>query len=81
MGRFLPEENTWVMAFDFGLSRIGVAIANTLLKIPHPVECITGKNKFEKFEKTTTNPFAVLDQVSQQQNVRGVVIDHEEDEH
>ena len=41
----------WVMSFDFGLIRIGVAISNTELKIPHPVDLITGRNKFEKMDK------------------------------
>ena len=39
------------MAFDFGMSRIGVAIGDSVLQIPHPVVVITGKNKFEKFAK------------------------------
>ncbi len=48
----MPEKiNKWLMAFDFGESRIGVAVANTLLQIPHPLATITGKNKFEKFDK------------------------------
>lgn len=43
--------NIWIMAFDFGEARIGVAIGNTLLKIAHPVTTITGRNKFEKLDK------------------------------
>jgi putative Holliday junction resolvase len=39
------------MAFDFGDTRIGVAVGNTLLKIPHPLIIVTGRNKFEKFDK------------------------------
>ena len=39
------------MAFDFGETRIGVAIGNTLLKIPHPLPIVTGRNKFEKLDK------------------------------
>ena len=39
------------MAFDFGMSRIGVAIGDAKLKIPHPITTVTGKNKFEKFAK------------------------------
>jgi putative Holliday junction resolvase len=39
------------MAFDFGLSRIGVATGNTELKIAHPVDTVTGQNKFEKLDK------------------------------
>ncbi len=32
-----------VMAFDYGDARIGVALANDLLQIPHPLSTITGK--------------------------------------
>ena len=39
------------MAFDFGLQRIGVAIGNTILKIPHPLITITGDNKYAKLEQ------------------------------
>ena len=45
------NSNTWIMAFDYGDMRIGVAIANTTLKIPHPVAIVTGRNKFEKLDK------------------------------
>jgi len=52
MEKFLPNPiNTWVMAFDFGETRIGVAIGNTLLKIPHPILTVIGRNKFEKLDK------------------------------
>jgi putative holliday junction resolvase len=44
-------QNIQVMAFDFGITRIGVAIGNTLLKIPHPLDVISGKNKFDKLDK------------------------------
>lgn len=40
-----------VMAFDFGMTRIGVAIGDVVLQIPHPLAVVTGKNKFEKFAK------------------------------
>ena len=43
--------NNWVMAFDYGEARIGVAIGNTSLKIPHPIETVVGRNKFEKLDK------------------------------
>lgn len=43
--------NSWIMAFDYGETRIGVAIGNTSLKIPHPVETIVGRNKFDKLDK------------------------------
>lgn len=39
-----------VMAFDFGETRIGVAIGNTTINIPHPVATIIGKNKYEKLD-------------------------------
>lgn len=45
------KKSVCVMAFDFGMTRIGVAIGDSLLKIPHPIAVITGKNKFEKFAK------------------------------
>jgi putative Holliday junction resolvase len=41
------------MAFDFGLKRIGVAISNVNLKIPHPLGVIIGKNNAEKMTKIT----------------------------
>lgn len=44
-------QNNWIMAFDYGEHRIGVAIGNTALKIPHPAETIVGRNKFEKLDK------------------------------
>jgi len=39
------------MAFDFGLTRIGTAVGNTQLKIPHPLGTISGKSKFDKMDK------------------------------
>lgn len=39
------------MSFDYGETRIGVAVGNTLLKIPHPVETVIGRNKFDKLKK------------------------------
>lgn len=50
----LPDSNICVMAFDFGEARIGVAVGNTLLKIPHPLSTITGHNKFDKFAKISS---------------------------
>ncbi len=47
----MPNANAWIMAFDFGEARIGIAVGNTLLKIPHPLQTISGKNKFDKFAK------------------------------
>ncbi len=43
--------NTWIMAFDYGNVRIGIAIANTQLKIPHPITTVTGRNNLEKLTK------------------------------
>lgn len=39
------------MAFDFGMTRIGVAVGDSVLRIPHPIAVVSGKNKFEKFAK------------------------------
>ncbi len=41
----------WIMSFDFGVKRIGISICNTELKIPHPIQVITGKNKFDKLDQ------------------------------
>jgi putative Holliday junction resolvase len=49
----LSNDKNMVMAFDFGLSRIGVAIANSLLKIPHPLDIIVAKTNVEKMNKIT----------------------------
>lgn len=40
-----------VIAFDFGLSRIGVALGNTILKIPHPLTTVTGLNNYAKLDQ------------------------------
>ena len=45
------KSNEWIMSFDYGDTRIGVAVANATLKIPHPVETVFGRNKFEKLDK------------------------------
>lgn len=45
------HDSRQVMAFDFGQSRIGVATGNTEIKIAHPLDTITGRNKFEKLDK------------------------------
>lgn len=50
MRLYLPSKLT-IIAFDFGMSRIGIAIGDGYLKIPHPLATVTGKNKFEKFAK------------------------------
>ena len=48
--KYLPD-SVQVMAFDFGQSRIGVAIGNSELQIAHPLDTITGQNKFDKLDK------------------------------
>lgn len=48
--KYLPD-SIQIMAFDFGESRIGVATGNTELKIAHPLDTITGQNKFDKLDK------------------------------
>lgn len=40
-----------LLAFDFGETRIGVAVGNLETKISHPLDIIVGKNKFEKLDK------------------------------
>ena len=40
-----------ILAFDFGATRIGVAMANNMLKISHPLMTVVGKNKYEKMDK------------------------------
>jgi putative holliday junction resolvase len=64
----LHNQNTWIIAFDYGDTRIGVAIANTLLKIPHPIAVITGRNKFEKLDKIAK----VIEQWKPSQMVVGI---------
>ncbi|MGH8717594.1 MAG: Holliday junction resolvase RuvX [Burkholderiales bacterium] len=43
---FTPRSST-VLAFDFGLKRIGVATGDLSLKIAHPLETIPAKDCFE----------------------------------
>ena len=45
----MPSAN--ILAFDFGENRIGVAVGDINIKICHPLEIITGHNKFEKLDK------------------------------
>lgn len=73
---FLPEVNSWVMAFDFGETRIGVAVGNTLLKIPHPLITVTGKNKFDKISKIGK----LIDEWRPTQLVVGMPSNHENKE-
>lgn len=46
----MPKEQT-VMAFDYGDMRIGVAVGNTLLKIPHPLTTISGDGMWFKIDQ------------------------------
>lgn len=45
------KKNVAIMAFDFGLKRIGVALANTETDTTHPLETVEGKNNQAKLEK------------------------------
>lgn len=46
--------NTTILAFDFGLKRIGVAIGNTLLKQAQPLSVISAESNKAKFEAIAT---------------------------
>ena len=45
----MPEHS--VLAFDFGLARIGCAVGNKIIAVAHPISTITGASNNEKFEK------------------------------
>ncbi|MDD3266230.1 MAG: Holliday junction resolvase RuvX [Burkholderiales bacterium] len=45
----MPNELT-IMAFDYGDARLGVAIGNTLIKIPHPIITIEGESMWAKID-------------------------------
>lgn len=45
----MPNKQT-IMAFDYGDARIGIAIGNTLIKIPHPVTTIEGEGMWAKID-------------------------------
>ncbi len=40
-----------IMAFDYGDSRIGVAIGNLMIKIPHPLVTIEGEGMYAKIDQ------------------------------
>ncbi len=40
-----------VMAFDYGDMRVGVAIGNTVLKISHPLDTISGDGMWKKIDQ------------------------------
>ena len=39
-----------ILAFDFGTRKIGVAIANTLVRVAHPLTTIRGEARSSRFE-------------------------------
>lgn len=45
----MPEYT--VMAFDYGDARLGVAVGNSLLKIPHPLTTISGDGMWAKIDQ------------------------------
>lgn len=48
----MPElENVTVLAFDYGDMRVGVAMANSLLKIPHPLTTICAEGMWAKIDE------------------------------
>jgi putative Holliday junction resolvase len=47
--RELPVISGSILAFDYGLKRIGVAVGNTEIRIAHPVETIQGESNEVKF--------------------------------
>ena len=46
----MHKEQT-IMAFDYGDMRLGVAIGNTMLKIPHPITTIYGDGMWNKIDQ------------------------------
>lgn len=51
--RHLPSQGT-VLAFDFGLKRIGVAVGELSLGLAHPLATITGESNDRRFESIAT---------------------------
>lgn len=47
-------ENGAVLAFDFGMKRIGVAVGNTGLKLAQPLTTIHGEKNDQRFAKIQT---------------------------
>lgn len=45
----MPEQT--IMAFDYGDARLGVAVGNSLLKIPHPLTTISGDGMWAKIDQ------------------------------
>lgn len=46
-----PHSLRAVLAFDFGLKRIGVATGDLELRIAHPLETVSAKTCFERIER------------------------------
>ncbi len=69
-----------VIAFDIGLINIGVAIGNTILKIPHPLEIISEPVKFkvfieiDKIVKKWSPQLFVLGVTDNQENKKNLMI-------
>ena len=39
-----------ILAFDFGMRKIGVAVGNTLVRVAHPLTTIRGEARSSRFE-------------------------------
>ncbi|MDO5686002.1 MAG: Holliday junction resolvase RuvX [Neisseria sp.] len=46
----MPESSGSLLAFDFGLERIGVAQGSSMMAIAHPLMTVCGQNNTEKFQ-------------------------------
>lgn len=44
-----PHRTTSVLAFDFGLKRIGVAVGDVTIGVAHPLETIHGESNEQRF--------------------------------
>lgn len=49
----MPSTEKVILAFDYGELRIGVAVGNTLLKIPHPLTTVSGSGMYAKIDQLT----------------------------
>ena len=47
----MPEPEQTLLAFDFGLRKVGVALGNTLLRQAQPLEIIDTEVKVRRFER------------------------------
>lgn len=48
----MPKDSSFtVMAFDYGNARIGVAVGNNILKIPHPLTTLVGDSMYAKIDQ------------------------------